>query len=274
MELPTDVTSVEKQTIDTLIYTPWEEAVRELEVRKNDAVLERRLKTLLPHGIPAPMENNMPYVVLFRNIATSNYETNRFVIIADSLSHYGLKPLLLEYLGDNFNDRNHWKHLAGRLCFSKGINKRGEWMFETLNLINFNDSNNKPLASLRTLWGESFVELHHTLFERRFPSMKGCYHDISSWLQANGGRAREYYRPFLSLFLRDGILLDNFLMSSKESSFTRDVVLPIFKEVQEETGYKPLIVPLDPPSMEGHDFWYYHPLSDKGVIEELKGKAV
>jgi hypothetical protein len=76
----------------------------------------------------------------------------------------------------------------------------------------------------------------------------------------NGGKPKEYYKAFLTLCIRNGILFENFILTNEEERrFTKDVFLPIFSEVTERIGMKPLIVALEPTDIEGDKFWMCHP---------------
>jgi hypothetical protein len=266
-----DELMMDKEAFENYLYTHWEDAVEELRKRKDDAKLQAYVDSLLPNGVPPAMEAG-DCMGLFRHFATSNYEVRRFLIVADSLAH--LKPLLLGYSADKFNDRNEWKHMAGKLCFFKGCNKKREWLFESENIINFNTSHNLPLTEVPTLWGESLVEFHRRLFLKNYPQHEDAIQDLSIWLRSFGPTAKDYYKPFFALFLRHGILFENFLpTSAKESGFTRDVILPAFRELERESGYRPLIVTLDPSSLEGHKFWLSHPIQDRAFLEEASGQG-
>jgi hypothetical protein len=128
-------------------------------------------------------------IVLFRHVATSNYEINRFAMIADTFPDF--QPLILEYTDDKFNDRNEWKYYLGKLRFHKGVNHKGESIFEHVNIINFNESNNKPISSLQTHWGERLVDFHHHLFHTSFPQLQGNTYDLSDWLHQIGPNAKQ-----------------------------------------------------------------------------------
>jgi len=73
------------------------------------------------------------------------------------------------------------------------------------------------------------------------------------------GGADKYYTPFTALFIKDAILFENFMLDSKEISFTKDIFLSAFIEVYRKTGCKPLIVALEPTDIEGDEFWPCHP---------------
>ena len=250
---------------NSLIYTPWDEALRELERREHDPALDAYLTQLLPRGIPESMRGKKS-MVLFRHIATSNYEIHRFIAAADSLD--ALQPLVLEYVEDKFNDRNEGKYFLGKLSFHKGVNKKGESIWETVRVIDFNGSNNKPISAVTTVWGESLVEFHHELFRKSFPQHANCMADISGWLREFGPAAKDYYKQFLALFLRSGILFENFFIDEKEFGFTKEIILPAITEIMRDSGLKPLIVALAPTEIEGDQFWHAHPYTQKAAVDE------
>lgn len=258
----------DRDAFNSFIYTPWEEALSELKKRSEDTKILDCLSRTTPHGIPEIMEGKKS-MVLFRHIATPNYEIRRFTIAADALSE--LHPIILEYTDDQFNNRNDWKFSLGKLYFQKGFNKLGEPVVEKKTIIDINAANNQPISSLATKWGQSLVDFHHELLTEQLPhvDIESNVFDLSSWLHKHGVSAREYYKAFLSLFLKDGILFENFLIDSKEYGFTKDIILPAILELEEETGYRPLIVALEPTHIEGDDFWLSHPSE---CISAISGK--
>jgi hypothetical protein len=204
-------------------------------------------------------------MVLFRHIATPNYEIRRFLIAADALEV--LHPIIFEYTADKFNNRNDWKYSLGRISLHRGTNKKGEQMFECKNVIDFNLSNNKPIRSINTHWNQSLVDFHHEIFTKGYPHLKNNIFDLSDWLHKFGCSAKDYYKSFLTLFLKDGILFENFLLEGKELAFTKEIILPALIEIEKETGFKPLIVALEPTEIEGDQFWLAHPYHEKAFIE-------
>jgi hypothetical protein len=254
----------DKQAFDSYLYTPLEEALSELDRRSQNMELAKYVASQLPHGIPEPLQGKKN-LILFRHIATPNYEISRFMGVADIFPDFN--TVILEYLDDRFLDRNENKYFLGKLRFQKGLSKDGQPIYENSVLINFNESNNKPISSLLTKWGERLVDFHHDMFKKRFPIFSNSYYDLSSWLHMYGGSAKDYYKPFLTLLLKDGILFENMLVNQKEEAIVRDVILPAFHEIEQESGFKPLIVPLAPTDMEADDFWHSHPYASKEFLE-------
>ncbi|MDB5244502.1 MAG: hypothetical protein JWN18_372 [Parcubacteria group bacterium] len=256
----------DKQALADYIYTPWEQAVEQLEARRTNAAIDAYAKTVLSHGIPEILTDKKS-IVLFRHLATPNHEVTRFFGCGDGLSHLGLEPVMLEYPDDQFNDRNQWKYFLGKLRFQKSLTKEGASIFENASILNFNDSNSKPMSSLDTHWGQKLVDFHHELFVQRFPQYAHNFFDASSWLHSYGQTGKKYYKPFMSLFLQDAILFDNFRADEHEFAFTKEVILPAFLEVEKESGVKPLVVALLPMEEEANDFWFSHPYKAKTFVD-------
>ena len=262
----------DREAFNAEVYSTLEQALVELEKREGDSKLDDYIRKNLPCGLPGVMQGKKS-MVLFRHIATPNHEINRFISLGDALE--SLQTLILEYSEDKFNDRNEAKYFLGKLRFHKGHSGDGHAIFENLNIMNFNESGNLPLSRVLTHWGQGLVNLHHELFDNCYKDRVNIsVSDLSEWLHTCGASARNYYKPFLTLFLRDAILFENFLVEAKEKSFIQQVILPAFLEIEEEIGYKPLIVPLAPTEIETDHFWYSYPLSlQEFVKNKLENKG-
>lgn len=259
----------DREAFNAYAYMHWEKAVAELERRAADPALAAYVEKLMPHGLP-PIMQGRKSMVLFRHVATPNYEIHRFLICADSLQT--LQPLILEYTADKFNNRNEMKFVLGKIPFHKGMNKNGEAIIERRNIIDINASNNVPLHEVTTLWGQRLVDFHHEMFETTFPHLKNAFLDLSPWLHELGPTAKDYYKGFLALFLRDGILFENFMIDGSEREFTKHIIVPAMLEIEAECGYRPLIVALEPTHIESDEFWLSHPYERKAHIDmKLEG---
>ena len=255
-----------REKFNEFAYFSIHDAIKELEARKTDAKLDQYLESL-PSKTPDIFEKSNK-LVLFRHIATPNYEIMRFFIIADALDK--LEPLILEYTDDKFTNRNEWKFSLAKLPFYKGENAKKESMFEYQNIIDMNSSNNMPISSIKTTWGQSLVDFHHEMMFQVLPHAKDSIFDLSQWLAENGHSAKAYYKSFFSIFLKHGILLENFLLKGGEADFVREIIMPALMEIEQETGKKPLIVALEPTEIEDKKFWLSHPHSRKKNIESKK----
>lgn len=200
-----------------------------------------------------------------RQVATPNFEQMNFIKLAQVVD---MEPVVLEYLTDKFSTNNPAKYFLGKMVVSDGSNKRGEKVNYHNNIINFDESENKPLNQIDKLNSENLVDFHHKLFDSAFPNYNRC--DCSLWTQQNGKQAREYYKHFLVLYLRNGILFENFLVDRVEEKFTREVVLVALNEIAQEFGLRPLIVQLLPSEREENELWYWYPEFQKNLVENSK----
>lgn len=255
-----------RKLFEKVVYTPANKCMGELTRRRKDTVLEAKVNELLNNDLPAPFLES-PQGVSFRQLATSNYEMRRFFSIIDAID--GLSPLFWEYYEDKFTSNNEWKRSLGKLFFYNGRGKKGGAKIDAVRIIDFNEFNGKKISEVKTLWGESLIEFHHELFANRFKPVHEYYFDASVWFSRHGNNASNYYESFLTLFLRNGVLFENFLLSHEEEGpFIRDVFLPAFLNVWKHTGQKPLIAALEPTDIEGETFWVCHPCDDKPYVME------
>jgi hypothetical protein len=245
----------DREAFNKFVYTPVDEAIKELKRRQGDKELEKKILKSLDNNLPQPLRDG-PRAVFFGH-ATPNYEIRRFVSIIDLLG--GLKVLFMEYLDDKFVPENDRKISLGRLKFFHGKGKKGGDKIDCLKIIDFNSCNGKKISEVKTLWGEPIMEFHHRLFMDIYRPLKSAFYDISPWLRKHGEIPGKYYESVLRLCIKHSIIFENFMLDIKEASFTKDVFLPAFIKVYKETGCKPLIVALEPTEIEGDEFWMCYP---------------
>jgi hypothetical protein len=249
-----------------LVYTPFGTAVEELKRRWNDEDLTKKVDDFLGGDVPEPLKQGFT-AIIFRQLATPNYELRRFFAVPDVLE---LKPVFWEYHDDKFTSNNPLKHALGKMPFLSGYGKKGGAKIEYRNVIDFNESNGKKIKDVRTVWGEPFVEFHHDLLREAYPKANDHIFDASEWFARHDGHAKDYYIKYVSLFIRHGILFENFVLEGEDHEFTRDVFLPAFFKLWKMMGVKPLIVALAPTDIEGDVFWICHP-SD--TVKRIDGKV-
>lgn len=254
-----------REKFNAFVYTPLEEAVRELYKRQTEGLTNRMAK-YLPSGVPEPLKNRK-CAVIFRQLVTPNYEVRRFISLIDALE--GFTPTFFEYTSDKYTDNNEWKYHLGKMLFFAGMGKRGGEKITRQTIINFNVSRGKKINEVNTLWGQSLVDFHHEFFDEiyRRKNKKVVSFDASEWFHHSGNNAKEYYENFLTLFVSHGILFENFMLDVKELTFTKDIFLPAFIQVLNKTGRKPLIVALEPTEIESSLFWMCHPYDAKKFID-------
>lgn len=274
MKLQYDLQDIEtlvsdRSKFEEFVYTPIDRAITEIKQRKSDEILELRVSKILKNDVPKIFIDHTN-AVIFRQIATPNYEIRRFVNLVDFLSGFNL--LFFEFHQDKFTSNNEYKHSLGQLRFFDGYGKKGGAKIERVNIIDFNSCNGKTFSDIRTLWNESLISFHKRFFKETYISLKrDNYFEASNWLQKHGSSAKDYYIDFLALFVRHSILFENFLLDEKEVDFSRKVFLPAFINVYKKTGKKPLVVALEPTESETDEFWICHPKSSKNFLS-LKQK--
>ncbi|MBK8092232.1 MAG: hypothetical protein IPK32_09720 [Verrucomicrobiaceae bacterium] len=226
------------------IYTPIREAVEILQKRRREAnmTIANALECLLA---------THSHAVLFRQVATPNFEMQRFVTAATSA---GLKPLVLEYHEDKFVHFNPAKHSLLKMRFHSGTGRNGGERIRCLSIAEMNGSDGKRLRELHTRNGVGIVPFHHALMDEAAFSRNVVRHDGSQWFQKHGGSADNYYPELFRLFLRHAVLFESFLTVGNDAAFTSGVVMPAFEAVRNKHGEQPVICRLDPVETEGDPY--------------------
>lgn len=259
-----DSTLTELSTELDHIYTPLEEAKEELLRRWNDHNLRYKVSSILKDDIPDPFRT-APRATLARFILSPNFELYHFL---DLIRDTGLKPLCLEYLNDKFVSENIDKYYLCKLFFHGGTGKKGGDRLSALNVIDFNGSEGKRICDLHTVYDKKLIDFHREVMDYSCIDSDIDRFDISDHYNRNGKVSKHYYTYFLSLFVRNGILFENFLLDKIQVNITRDVVLPAYANVCEKFGVKPLIVRLGPIGREESLYWRYYPNQIKERIHE------
>ncbi len=236
-----------REAFNEAVYTPLSKIEDELKVRRQDKKIDEYLKREL-QSIPSCFA--APRAVLSRSVATYNFEMMRFLDIVRDIE--GVTPLVWEYSHDTFTPNvNKLKHNLAQLAFEKKNKKQ----IEKKSVVDFNQTNGKKFIEMKTSWGDDFISFHHSIF----PHIVDCF-DATDWYAEHGKQVGLYYKKLLCLFLKDGVMFENFLIKdTTENPFIKEVFLPAFLEIVKETGYKPLITVLEHPEDEGHEHWMYYP---------------
>lgn len=243
----------DRKRFENFVYTKTEEAIK---------LLDKRDENEIEYDLPQEFYGQKKGVI-FRQVATPNFEIMRFLTILPE----ALRPVIFEFHADKFTTQNEGKHLLGKLHFYKGFGKKGGMKVDTHKIIDFNTSDGKPLNKVMTTWGQPLIDFHKELFLTwNQDKHEVTFFDASAWFEEK--RAKGYYEQFLKIFIKNGILFENFMLESKkEKVLIREVFLPAFIKVWITTGYKPLIVSLEPTEIEGEKFWSYYPGSSKVFLD-------
>lgn len=241
------------------MFTPQAEALFELKRRRRDVSLRAKVREALDPSAEAVIQKlDVPRAMLFRQVASPTHELLRFLRIA---KHTHLTPLFFEYYGDKFvSAENPYKRALGKMPIYQHTGIDGRDIVRYENVIDFNSSTGKPLDTIMCTNGLSLIDFHHGLIEKMTRlDVKSHSVDATTWFQGIGGHAGGYYEQFLSLFIRDAILFEQFEPTKAEQQFTHEIFIPAFKKVTSLYGLRPLIVRLVPQNKEGLSFWDSYP---------------
>jgi hypothetical protein len=237
------------------IYTPLEEAKKEIERRWNDEELKKKVEKFLNNDIPDIFKNE-PCAVLVRDIITPNNEFRFFMDIASDLN---MKTVFVEYSKSKFVAKNLNKyHLCCPHCYEDPVNLINP-IIKKNKIVDFNLMEGKPLNEVITKDGQNLIDFHHKILKERYPHIKDeDIFDFYDWFNNHRNVDGYYYLHYLALFLCFGILFDNFIFSNGEKEFTEEKIIPSIKKLTEIFGVKPLIVPATPLEYENNLFWWYY----------------
>ncbi|OGG48890.1 hypothetical protein A2678_02345 [Candidatus Kaiserbacteria bacterium RIFCSPHIGHO2_01_FULL_53_31] len=253
-----------------LMMSPLD-AVRELERRRRDPALLRRVREYLKDDIPDYFRDG-PISYLARHVASPNFETLRFKYLMEPL---GMKTVVSQDTKDMFVPCNQVKKALGKLHICRGISQRGETLneqFQNVSIIDFNSASGHPFNSITTHWGEKLIDFHSRLFSK-FMHEKIENPDDALWIDRHHrGNLLEHYKDFLALFVTHGILFEDYVMEDKhEAQFVRKVLRPACHFIQRRFGLRPLIVPLVPKTFESDRFWLSYPEEVLDIVRENMG---
>lgn len=235
------------------VYSDLKTIQSELEKRKNDAKLAKRLDDFWAENRPHFIDCSSQYAFFSRPVATPNIETMCFV---DNAKNFLLTPLIVEY-PDKFVSKNNEKRFLGKLAIlNASDNPLKSPHYTYKRIVDFNAWDGKQIADVRTIDSQSLIEFHHNLFNARFPELRHSVIDFSDWFKLVRSKYHLYYLGYLSLFIRNGVLFENFLFgNSDENTFVQDKVLPSIIEIEHLFGVKPLIYPILPIQEERDVRW-------------------
>lgn len=242
------------------MYTTLSEAKEEIWRRWNDKELRKKVEKYLGE-IPEPFRDG-PRAVLSRHVITNNREFSFFYEHSKLLD---LSPLGWEFLNDKFYSFNESKLSLGRLHFFSQNKK------DKIKILDFSENRvqGKNICDLKTIWGEDLCDFHHSLVTYNFPEME--FYDATLWYEKiKTKNLIDKYKHIFALFICNGVMLEDFLLSEKEKDITQKVILPAFDYVCKEFGVKPLIVPLLPDEKEDEIFWFSYPREILELIPDYK----
>jgi len=255
MDKKTDIVDIED------IYTPLEEAKKEILRRWADKDLKKKVEKFLKGKIPEAFSNE-PRAVSTTHVATPNWALLQF---KDEAKEIGLKPLVFEYLEDIFITTNFDKASLARMVFYHGRDNHDDMLTTSRHIIDLTGKEEKKkIKEIETLWGENFVDFHHKIFKSYCQNIEVI--DGSNYYKEMGKKAKEYYPYILALYIRNGVLFENYLANNHEKKFLDEILFPAFKLIYKKFGLKPLIVPVTPQDEADNKYWWCYPEFIKTLI--------
>ena len=241
------------------IYSNFSDIKKELKIRWENKELEKEIINFFNNEYPFNYFKDGQYAFFSRDIITPNYEFHYFMDLAKDLN---LKPVLFEYNG-KFVAKNLTKYYSCKLYFYD-TNKKNITLDK---IVDFNIWEGKPMHQIITKNKNSLKEIHTEMLEQKFPEISSNIVDITEWFNKKRKEGNFYYTFFLFIFIRNGVLFENFLFDDKdESLFLKNKVLPSFDFVKNTFGIKPLIFPLLPIENEKDPSWLYYPHDLKDIF--------
>lgn len=237
------------------IYTPFSEALLIIKERWGNDSLKAKIlrKGNLPEEI---LSLTAPKLFICRPLIVPNLEISYFLDLASQSS---LDHTFLEYR-DTLVGRNKDKRALGKVICTKGKDKIHRCIYTKTSIINFNTEEGKKIDNINTLWNEPLVEFKRKLLANAFPGEEKNIINLTQWFNERRYSSKFYYQDYLTLFLRNGIIFENFLLGDPaEREFFFSKVLPSFKKVEDMFGVRPIIVPLLPFELEKSEGWLAYP---------------
>jgi hypothetical protein len=239
----------EEKTIDPgCIYTPLSDILVELERRRNDKDLIKKVEDFLQEDKINDFGDFEDVKVVFnRPLITPNKELKYFFDIIQDLD---LKPLFFEYNGV-FVSRNKDKYNICHVRNAKSLRK--------LRFVDFNIWEGKLLKDIMIKSQVKLHTVHREALCALYPGIDTNIFDITDWFNAVRHKTEYYYLHFLAHFICHGVLFENFLLENPhERDFFEKKVLPSFNKLTEIFGVRPLIFPLLPIENARLENWLWY----------------
>jgi hypothetical protein len=244
-------------------YSTLSEAIAELERRRKDPELRKRVEDYLEGDVPEHF-NGEPILYLARHVATPNQETRVFLELSD---HLNFQAVIGQDPQDIFVSNNELKRAFGKLPVVTGTDRNGNELYEYVTVLDFNEAQGKRLHELKTYGGLSLVDFHNDLFDHVYAE-KPIIRDEALWIdRQHRGNMLKHYKKCLALYVVHGILFEYFLtFDSNEQRLIAEIIAPAYDHIRETFGVGPLITPPVTPSVELRN-WESYP---KRILDVAK----
>lgn len=227
-------------TLLSKLTTDKNEAVTEIQKRRQNNTLLSAVNSYLNGDLPAHFNGPSPILYLSRHVATPNLETLKFIEVT---KEFGLPIVIGEDQKGKFVSVNADKRSLGKMQIVKGVNRWQDEIIENFTLFDFKVYDGSPFSIIKTSFGDNLVDFHHSILKEVYPDIHIC--DESDWVNNNfRDIISEQYKRFLSLMVAHGVMFEVYYPDDIE--FIQDIILPAFEFVTKKFGVKPLICNIFP----------------------------
>jgi len=259
----TDIDSNIPQVISELLSPSINEALVEIENRRKNNKLIKKVEEYLQNDIPKHFIKSKPILYLSRHLATPNYEVLHVLEITKG---YNYELVIGEDTKAIFVSNNELKFSLAKLPIVTGLSKTGNDIIENRTIIDFTTSQGKPMDQISTSSGKSLPNFHQELFKSIYPKSPEVV-DESEWIDRNNRHnILEQYKRMMALLCVHGVMLESYV--PKELEFVTEIINPAFKAIQQDIGVSPLIVEHIPPTLETTRNWNSYPPNVSPFIDK------
>lgn len=250
------------------LYTP----LASLAALHDEQSTHRLFREVLSFSRPQPrtllLLRSRP-LLLFRALATPNFETLRFLDLAKRV---GRSPLILELRDDWFTPTvNLSKRRLGKLRIYRTADSSGAGATRSVSVVSFNERGRQRISDLRCGDGSSFIDMHHRMLSAvAGEELSGRVICVKSLGHSDGPRS--HYERIFALCTCFGALAETFSLSDPEGAFTAEVVLPAFEATIARFGAQPAIVELLPHGSASDPHWESYPASILPLALQAAGR--
>lgn len=246
-------------------YSTYSEIMKAISERRKDTELQKKVAEYLADDFPSFIKKDDVKAFFIRAIHTPNQEHFFF---RDLAHEFNLEPIFCNYMSGKLVMRNSEKYHLAKVGLVEGFNKKGAMLYSYKNLLNINENEGKVIRDISLTNGSKLSDFHLDLFKDL--GYTDTFFDMSEWFDRVRNDEDGYYAKFLALFLVNGVLFDNYLISDdSEKKFFQDKVWPAFNFIKEKFGVKPLIFPVLPVREENNSLFFFY---NTKVQELIKGK--
>ena len=203
-----------------------------------------------------------PRAILFRQIATPNYELRRFLRLC---ARSGYAPVILQYHADRMSCHNTFKRSLVAPMFLEGISGNGRPIFRRRVLENIEKVDRLRIFEV-SISGRTLPAFHNELLRLALPDEPVELIEGSHWFGKYSAGAREYYVDLFAALTGNLILVEEFIT---DASFFDRVVRPAFDAACTMIGQRPLVRRLCDNRRRESPLWLAYPASFRSHFATL-----